>query len=120
MRKNPFLLSSAAAKLIAALMLLLWPVGPIVGASAANQTTVLAQASEKAEGQGVVKAINTEERQIRIAHEPIASLGWPAMVMPFSVAPNVDLGALSPGTKVTFTLSKGASGYVIEDIRPAK
>jgi Cu(I)/Ag(I) efflux system protein CusF len=83
-----------------------------------NRGIDVAQAAEKAIGKGVVKGINKEERKLRIAHEPIPALQWPAMVMAFSVAPNVDVSTLSEGAKITFTLSKGASGgYVIEEIR---
>lgn len=86
-----------------------------------NRRIDVAQAADKAVGKGVVKGINKEERQVRIAHEPIAALQWPAMVMAFSVAPNVDLSSLSTDAEITFTLSKGASGgYVIEEIRRAK
>jgi Cu(I)/Ag(I) efflux system protein CusF len=92
-----------------------------VRAFEANRRIDVAQAAEKAVGKGVVKEINKEERQLRIAHEPIPALQWPAMVMAFKVAPNVDVSSLSAGTKIAFTLSKSASGgYVIEEIRRAE
>ncbi|MBI5007424.1 MAG: copper-binding protein [Nitrosomonadales bacterium] len=34
---------------------------------------------------GVVKAINTQDAKVQVAHEPIAELGWPAMNMWFAL-----------------------------------
>jgi Cu/Ag efflux protein CusF len=80
---------------------------------------IVAQAVEKASGEGVIKGVKTDERKIQIAHGPIAALKWPAMTMAFGVAPNVDLAGLATGAKVKFTLSRDAKGlYLIDEIRP--
>ncbi len=78
----------------------------------------MAQAAEKATGKGVIKAVNKEDHQLQITHEAIPALKWPGMTMAFKVAPSVDIEGLTPGTKITFTLSKSPQGgYVIEQIQ---
>ncbi len=77
-----------------------------------------AESVEKATGKGIIQGVNKEERQLRIAHEAIPALKWPAMTMAFKVAPGLSLEGLSAGAKVTFTLSKSPQGgYVIERIQ---
>lgn len=77
-----------------------------------------AETAEKATGKGVVQAVNKEERQLRITHEAIPALNWPAMTMAFKLAPALSFEGLAPGAKVTFTLSKSPEGgYVIEQIQ---
>jgi Cu/Ag efflux protein CusF len=88
---------------------------------------VVAQATEKAEkttgqGEGVVRAVDADDRRLMITHGPIAGpLEMSPMTMAFHVAPNVDLSSLSKGMKIKFTISRDAKGlYVIEDVRPEK
>lgn len=91
-------------------------VGP--AAAQTQSRPEIAEAVEKATGNGVVEAVNAEERQLRITHEAIPALKWPGMTMAFKVAPGVSLEGLGPGAKVTFTLSKTPQGgYVIEQIQ---
>ncbi|ULO24202.1 copper-binding protein [Methylocystis sp. SB2] len=99
-------------------------------ASAAAQGAprdTVAQATEKAEkttgqGEGVVRAVDADDRRLMITHGPIAGpLEMSPMTMAFHVAPNVDLSSLSKGMKIKFTISRDAKGlYVIEDVRPEK
>jgi Cu(I)/Ag(I) efflux system membrane fusion protein len=88
-----------------------------VNAGAALGAQILAQA-EQPSGAGVLNAIDTGKRTLNITHEPIAALHWPGMTMDFRVASGVDLSALKPGAKITFTLGRGADGlYAIDEIR---
>lgn len=87
----------------------------------------VAQATEKPEkttgqGEGVVRAVDADERRIMITHGPVSGpLEMSPMTMAFRVAPNVDLSRLSKGMKIKFTISRDAKGlYVIEDVRPEK
>ncbi|MEK4032871.1 copper-binding protein [Methylocystis sp. IM2] len=112
--KNFFALTAFAA-----LFLLSGPATVTAQNAAQNLAAPAAPAAETVTGKGVVKAIDTEDRQIRIAHEAIKALDWPAMTMAFKLGPGVDMGALAPGMKVTFTLSKSPKGYVIERIERA-
>ncbi len=88
---------------------------------------VVAQAAEKADkttghGEGVVRAIDGDERRLMITHGPVSGpLEMSPMTMAFRVAPNVDLASLSKGMKIKFTISRDAKGlYVIEDVQPEK
>lgn len=102
-------------------------IGVAAGAYAADQRIVVAQAAEKSEkmsgqAEGVVKAVDLEERRIRIEHGPISgSLQMMGMTMAFKVAPGVDMSALAPGAKIRFTVVRDAKGlFLIEKIEPAK
>ncbi len=87
----------------------------------APQGLRLAEAAAKASGVGTIKAVNAQEHKVRIAHEPIAALDWPAMTMAFDVAPQVSLEGLKPGTKVNFSISRDPKGlYVIDEISKAE
>lgn len=90
------------------------------------QRLVVAQAETSAkvsgQGEGVVKAVDTEERRIRIEHGPITgTLQMSGMAMAFRVAPGIDVSAFAPGTKVKFTLTRDENRqFVIEKIEAAK
>lgn len=73
-------------------------------------------------GEGVVRAVDTDERRLMITHGPVSGpLEMSPMTMAFRVAPNVDLSSLSKGMKIKFTISRDAKGlYVIEDVQPEK
>jgi Cu/Ag efflux protein CusF len=82
---------------------------------------VVAQAVEKASGEGVIKGVKADEHKIMMTHGPIPALQWPAMTMAFNVAPEVDLSGLAPGAKVKFTLTRDAKGlYVIDQLTRAE
>ncbi len=71
-------------------------------------------------GTGTVTAVNAGQRRIGLNHEPIPALGWPSMVMEFTVAPSVDLAPVKPGSRINFTIEKGAAGmYMIQSLQPA-
>lgn len=53
---------------------------------------------------GVVKAIDTARGTITLQHDAIATIGWPAMTMPFKVASPDLLDHMKVGDKVKFTL----------------
>jgi len=86
----------------------------------AAETIVLAQA-EKPTGQGTINSIDASGRKMNITHGPVAALRWPGMTMDFGVGPGVDLAALKAGSKIEFTLTRGADGmYVIESVQPVR
>lgn len=84
----------------------------------AADAVVVAQ-SEKPTSQGTINAIDAAGHKLNITHGPVAALKWPGMTMDFGVAPGVDLGALKTGSKITFTLARGAGGSVIDSIKRA-
>lgn len=56
---------------------------------------------------------------VTIAHDPIASLNWPAMTMDFRARDPALLRQLKPGQKVDFEIVEESAGeYVIVRIRP--
>ncbi len=62
----------------------------------------VAQAGEAHKAKGVVKAVDPATGKVNIAHEPIESLGWPAMRMNFKTRDPALLKGIEPGQKVEF------------------
>ena len=56
------------------------------------------------QGTGKVVAVNREKLSIKLAHEPIKSLGWPGMTMNFDVEKTSLLDGLKAGDSVRFEL----------------
>jgi Cu(I)/Ag(I) efflux system periplasmic protein CusF len=72
-----------------------------------------------AQANGVVNAVDPGQHKITLSHGAIKSLGWPAMTMEFAVDRAVDLSAIKAGSKVSFTLVRGAGGaWVIDGLKP--
>jgi Cu(I)/Ag(I) efflux system membrane fusion protein len=70
-------------------------------------------------GEGAIEAIDVANTTVTLAHGPIASLGWPAMVMDFKVQDPALLRALKPGQEVAFEMTEASAGeYVIVRIQP--
>lgn len=111
--------------LIAAYAVVSAAIGDVPARAADHASRDLFAQAEKAEkttgqGEGVVRAIDADERRLMITHGPVTgALEMSAMTMAFHVAPGVDLAKLSKGMKIKFTISRDAKGlYVIEDVRP--
>lgn len=69
------------------------------------------------EGVGVLKAVNAKAGKVQIAHEAIATLGWPPMTMWFAVRDSMPQH-LKVGDTVRFELTQGAKNqWVITRIR---
>jgi len=68
-------------------------------------------------GTGIVEAVDSKTRRVRISHGPIEALGWTAMTMEFDVLPGANLDTISIGQSIHFSLSQSAVGdYVINII----
>ena len=97
-------------------------------AAVSSPLTLVAQAHDHdhpaeagAKGKGVVNMVDAAAHKVNVSHEPIPSLGWPAMKMDFAVAPSVDLKTVQAGTQVEFTVGKNKAGLPeIQSIQPAK
>lgn len=59
--------------------------------------------AETATGTGDVRSIDAEQGRIRLRHDPMPELGWPAMVMGFRVEGELPAG-LEPGDAVHFEM----------------
>ncbi|MBT8051993.1 MAG: efflux RND transporter periplasmic adaptor subunit [Gammaproteobacteria bacterium] len=65
----------------------------------------------------VVHGVMADDRVLKLEHEPIPELGWPAMTMNFDVAADVPLNALGEGAEIHFTMRESAQGgWVIHHI----
>ena len=80
------------------------------GAPALAQTT-----SHKATG--VVKSVDQAKGSVMLAHDPVPSLKWPAMTMPFLVKDKPLLDKLQPGKKVEFEFTQQGKDYVITTVK---
>lgn len=70
-------------------------------------------------GVGSIEAMDWAHATVTIAHDPIASLRWPAMIMDFRAKDPVLLRPLKPGQKVNFEIVEESAGeYVIVRIQP--
>lgn len=65
---------------------------------------------------GKVKSIAEDHTSIRIFHDPIAELKWPAMNMPFEVANHELVHGLQTGDKVSFEFIQKEGKNVITKI----
>lgn len=74
---------------------------PMAGMEAQKKTE---QANHQ--GTGKVMSVDHAKLRIKLAHEPIKSLGWSAMAMYFSVANASLLDGLKEGDAVQFELGK--------------
>ena len=50
-----------------------------------HQMAMQPAAQTRHEGHGIIKAVNEKAHKVQIAHEPIATLEWPAMTMWFAL-----------------------------------
>ena len=60
------------------------------------------------QGKGKVVSVDKAKATVKLAHEPIKSLGWPGMTMDFTVANAALLKGLKAGDAVTFDLGQGS------------
>ena len=76
--------------------------------------------NDDAHATGTVNSVDPAQHKINLSHNPIPSIGWPAMTMDFPVAPSVDLSRVKPGARINFTIQKGKGGmYEVQSVQPA-
>ena len=66
---------------------------------------------------GVVKAIDPANGKVKLAHEAIKSLDWPAMTMNFAVTDKALFDKLTVGKKVEVELVKQGPGYAVVAVK---
>ena len=108
------------ANLFGALGLVAGLAQPTVAADEDRGVRQVAQAGEVHTAKGVVKAVDSATGKVNIAHEPIDSLGWPAMRMNFKAQDPASLEGIEPGQTVQFELRKSGNEYLITRISPVK
>jgi Cu(I)/Ag(I) efflux system protein CusF len=85
----------------------------------AHHPKVEAQKSYTAQGE--VVAVDKAAGKVKLKHEAIPELEWPAMTMFFAVADKAQLDALEIGTRVEFQFVKANGGApLITQIKPVK
>lgn len=85
----------------------------------ARQPRAEAQKSYAAKGE--VVAVDKAAGKVKLRHEAVPELKWPAMTMFFAVADKARLDTLKAGARVEFQFVKvGGSAPLITEIKPAK
>jgi len=82
-----------------------------------NSSTSAAQKKVTHQTAAVVKAADAKKGTVVLAHEPVASLNWPAMTMEFSVEDKALFSKLIVGKKVTVEFVQQGKQYVIVAVR---
>ncbi len=81
----------------------------VEGPSAAESSKPAAQkpaaAADAPKGTGKVLSVDAASGHVELAHDPIASLQWPAMSMGFQVEDKSQLSSIKPGDRVEFELN---------------
>lgn len=85
-------------------------------ATAETPAATAAASATTASATGVVESVDPAARTVTIAHDPVATLQWPAMTMTFQ-APDVDLGAIEQGDRVAFEFTSSGMDGTITSIR---
>jgi Cu(I)/Ag(I) efflux system protein CusF len=78
---------------------------------------VHAQATPAHQATGVVKSVDLAKSSVILAHDPVKSLKWPAMTMPFTVKDKALLDKLQPGRKIEFEFVQQGKNYVITSVK---
>ena len=78
---------------------------------------VLAQTGTAHPASGVVKSVDRAKSTVVLAHDPVKSLNWPAMTMPFTVKDKALLEKLQAGKKVEFQFVQQGKDYVITSVK---
>ena len=68
-------------------------------------------------GTAMVQGVDKANAKLKLAHDPIAALGWPKMTMFFRLKDSAFADRVKEGDKIEFTLEKSATGYVISDLK---
>lgn len=76
-----------------------------------------ASATKTGKGTGVITEIDARAGTVTIKHQPIASLGWPAMTMGFKATSPLLLKGLKVGDKIGFDAKQGSGLPEVSAIR---
>jgi Cu(I)/Ag(I) efflux system protein CusF len=80
-----------------------------------------AEAQKSYTAQGKVVAVDKAAGKVKLKHEAIPELEWPAMTMVFAVADKSQLDAVKAGDQVEFQFVKANGGApLITQIKPMK
>lgn len=66
---------------------------------------------------GTVQSIDEKQAKVTLAHEPVASLNWPAMTMSFKVKDKALMNKLSTGKRVDVEFVQEGEDYVVRSVK---
>jgi Cu(I)/Ag(I) efflux system protein CusF len=98
-------------------MLIVLPTAPAHAQLDMKMDKPAAKESAAHKATGVVKNVDRNKSVVTLAHDPVASLKWPAMTMGFTVKDKAVLDKLQPGTKVDFEFVQQGKDYVITGVK---
>jgi Cu/Ag efflux protein CusF len=78
-----------------------------------DHSPVSADVTQTIKASGIVKSIAPDHESLRIFHDPIPVLNWPAMNMPFDVVDHELTHSLEVGDKVNFEFIQKESKNII-------
>ena len=85
-----------------------------------HQTVAQADSGSTHVGTGTVTFVDAAAGRVKIAHDAIPSLKWPAMRMEFKAKDPSVLKGIGKGERVEFSLEKSGDEYVVSGVRPVK
>lgn len=93
--------------------------GSTAGVSAASQNALAEHNTPQSvqRGVGTITKVARELGAVRIAHDPVPSLGWPAMTMTFAVRDTRLMDKLEEGDEVEFEFVRSGESYVITAVK---
>jgi Cu(I)/Ag(I) efflux system membrane fusion protein len=69
------------------------------------------------DGRAIVRGVDAGRSKVKLQHEPIPELNWPAMTMDFDVDSSVPLGQLEEGQSIHFSMvERPDDGWVIDQM----
>ena len=74
------------------------------GAASATQRKAEQAGNRRISAAAIVRGVDPAALQVKLEHEPIDELGWPAMTMNFGVDPAVSLASLAAGQSIHFSM----------------
>jgi Cu(I)/Ag(I) efflux system membrane fusion protein len=74
----------------------------------------MAGAPQRIMAGAVVRGVMSDERKLRLEHEPIPELDWPSMTMNFQVREGVAIEQLETGQSIHFAMVKDGDAWVID------
>lgn len=90
-------------------------------ASEEHHQHAMAEAQKSHAVKGEVVVVDKAAAKVKLKHEAVPELKWPAMTMFFAVADKAQLEALKPGDKVRFEFVETSDGApLITQIKPVK
>jgi Cu(I)/Ag(I) efflux system membrane fusion protein len=87
---------------------------------AGHQAEDMEAAPRRIMAAAVVRGVMPVERKLRLEHEPIEALGWPAMTMNFTVQDSVQIDHLEQGQSIHFAMVKVGDAWVIDQVHAIK